>query len=113
MRHILHDWEDNEAVAIMHQCQEAIATCNQLYDRDQKGECPADWGPTHLAGIYAELGREDEARALIAEALKINPSLSLESFKGGQPFKNPAHMRRELETLRKAGLPKKPSQAVP
>jgi hypothetical protein len=41
----------------------------------------------------------------MAEALKINPSLSSESFKQGQPFKNPAHLQRELETLSKAGLP--------
>jgi hypothetical protein len=40
----------------------------------------------------------------MAEALKINPSLSLVFFKQTQPFKNPAHMQRELEALKKAGL---------
>jgi hypothetical protein len=40
----------------------------------------------------------------VAEALKINPGLSLTFFKQTQPFKNPAQMQRELEALEKAGL---------
>ncbi len=93
--------------AFMERYEEAIETFDQLYDRGRRGEYPAEWGLIYLARVYAELGREDEARALMAEALKIDPSLSSESFKEGQPFKNPAHKRRELETLRKAGLPEK------
>ncbi len=99
--------------AFMGRYEEATATFKQLYDRGRRGEYPAEWGLIYLARVYVELGREDEARALMAEALKIDPSLSSESFKEGQPFKNPAHKQRELETLSKAGLPEKPSQAVP
>jgi len=58
----------------------------------------------HLAGLYIAVDRQDEARALLAEALKINPGLSAVFFKQTQPFKNPAHMQRELEALKKAGL---------
>jgi hypothetical protein len=58
----------------------------------------------HLAGLYVAFGREDEARDRMAEALKINPSLSLEFFKQSQPFRNTAHRQRELEALKKAGL---------
>jgi tetratricopeptide (TPR) repeat protein len=83
---------------------EAIATCNQLYDRSLRGEYLSDWGLLYLAMVYAEFGREDEARIFMAQALKINPGLSLEYFKQGQPFKNPAHMKRELAALKKAGL---------
>jgi len=83
---------------------EAIATCNQLYDRSLRGEYLYDWGLFYLAMVYAEFGREDEARTLMAQALRINPGLSLEYFKQGQPFKNPAHMQRELAALKKAGL---------
>jgi adenylate cyclase len=93
--------------------EEAIATCNKLYDRGQRGEYPAEWGLVYLAGVHVELGREYEARAFMLEALKINPELSLKSFEKGQPFKNPAHLQRELEILLKAGLPEKQSQAVP
>ena len=84
--------------------EEAIATSNQLYDRSRIGDYPEEWALLHLAGIYIAVDRQDEARAFMAEALKINPSLSLEFFKQTQPFKNPAHMQREIEALKKAGL---------
>jgi adenylate cyclase len=87
--------------------EEAIATVNQLYDRSLKGEYPAEWGLLYLAKVHVELSREDEARALMAQAIEINPGLSLKTFKKGQPFKNPAHLQRELETLGKAGFPQK------
>jgi len=84
--------------------EEAISTCNQLYDRSLKGEYLPDWGLLYLAMVYEEFGREDEARILMAQALKINPGLSLEYFKQGQLFKNPAHLQHELEMLARAGL---------
>ena len=90
--------------AFMGRHVEAIATCNQLYDRSLKGEYLSDWGLLYLAKVYAEFDREDEARSLMAQALKINPGLSLEYFKQGQPFKNPTHLQRELEILARAGL---------
>jgi adenylate cyclase len=90
--------------AFMGRYEEATATCEKLLERCRTREHPADWGLTHLAGIYIEVGRVEEARDLITEALRINPSLSLESFKRGQHFKNPAHMQRELEALTEAGL---------
>ena len=83
---------------------EAIATCNQLYDRSLKGEYLPDWGLLYLAMVYAEFDRENEGRNLMAQALKINPGLSLAYFKQGQPFKNPAHLQHELEMLTRAGL---------
>ncbi len=84
--------------------EEAIATSNQLYDRSRIGDYPEEWALIHLAGLYVAVGREDEARDFMAEALRINPSLSLAFFKQSQPFKNPAHMQRELQALKKAGL---------
>ena len=84
--------------------EEAIATSNQLYDRSRIGDYPEEWALIHLAGLYVAVGRKDEAGHLVAEALKINPSLSLQFFIQTQPFKNPAHMQRELGALKKAGL---------
>jgi adenylate cyclase len=83
--------------------EEAIATYNQLRDRCRKGECPSMWWQLGLVYVYVKLGREEEARALVAEALKTNPKLSLEFFKR-LPYKDPAHLQRVLETFRKAGL---------
>jgi TolB-like protein len=85
--------------------KEAIAASNQLYDRSCRGEYPEDWALIHLVGIYAASGREDEARSFMANALRINPGLSSAFFKQSQPFKNPAHLQRELETLLRAGFP--------
>jgi adenylate cyclase len=84
--------------------EEAIATSNQLYDRSRVGDYPEEWALLHLAGLYIAVGRQDEARTLMAEALKINPNLSLVFFTQTQPFLNPADMERELEALKKAGL---------
>jgi adenylate cyclase len=90
--------------AFLGRYEEAIATSKQLYDRSRRGDYPEEWALIHLAGLYVAFGRQDEARHLMAEALKINLSLSLEFFKQSQPFKNPEHMKREIEALKKAGL---------
>ena len=84
--------------------EEAIVTSNKLFDRSRIGDYPEEWALLHLAGLYVAVGRQDEARALMADALKINPGLSLMFFKQTQPFKRPADMQRELEALKKAGL---------
>jgi len=57
-----------------------------------------------LASCYAELGREEEARAAAAEVLRINPNFSLEVWRQMIPFKDPAELERYLAGLRKAGL---------
>ncbi len=62
--------------------------------------------PAHqsLAGIYGELGREEEARAEVAEVLKISPNFSLERWRLISPYKDLAVLERMLAALRKAGL---------
>jgi adenylate cyclase len=58
----------------------------------------------HLALSYSELSRDAEARAEVAELLRISPNYSLEGFRRVMPFKNPADLERYLTALRKAGL---------
>ena len=58
----------------------------------------------HLAVIYSELGREEEARTEAAEILRISPNFSLEVWRQRLPFKDPAVLERQLAALRKAGL---------
>jgi len=58
----------------------------------------------HLALSYSELSRDAEARAEVAELLRISPNFSLEGFRRVMPFKNPADLERYLAALRKAGL---------
>jgi TolB-like protein/Flp pilus assembly protein TadD len=57
-----------------------------------------------LAIIYGEIGREEEARAHVAEALRINPQLSIELLEQISPFKDTAIFERMVDNLRRAGL---------
>jgi adenylate cyclase len=58
----------------------------------------------HLLVSYSELGRDAEARAELAELLRLMPNLSLERHRQIMPFKNPADLEHLLDALRKAGL---------
>ncbi len=58
----------------------------------------------NLATCYAELNWLEEARAEVAEILRINPTFSLEGVRRTVPFKDPAVVERMVAALRKAGL---------
>jgi TolB-like protein/Flp pilus assembly protein TadD len=92
---------------------EAIIAYNQLLDRCRKGECPPTMALFGLAQVYAELGRVEEARAYMVEYLEIKPKYSLETVRKRSQFKNPAHLKRMLDALSKAGLPEKPPLPLP
>ena len=68
------------------------------------------YGPDHLiahvslAGTYALMGREKEARAEGAEVLRIDPNFSLERYGKMFPLKNQALKDKTLEAYRRAGL---------
>ncbi len=68
-----------------------------------------DFPPNHLfmAASYALLGRDTEARAEVAEALRLSPTLTLANADGGRPFR-PEDRQRFLEALRQAGVPEPP-----
>jgi adenylate cyclase len=57
-----------------------------------------------LAVVYAELGREKDARAEVAEILRISPGASLDVWREREPYKNQADRERLIAGLRKAGL---------
>ena len=58
-----------------------------------------------LAVAYVYLGREKEARATAAEVLRINPKFSVELYAKSIPASNETAWQREMDALRKAGLP--------
>jgi len=57
-----------------------------------------------LAATYGQMGRLDEAREQWREALRVNPSYSLEHRRKVLPYKNPADFEAAVDGLRKAGL---------
>ena len=86
--------------------EEALTVYKQLLDRSLKGEFPAFAPHLFLAEVYAELGQEEKARTHAAEVLRLNPKFSLKwiSKIGTYEYKDPAHLERRLNALRKAGL---------
>lgn len=57
----------------------------------------------YLAAIYTELGREEEAKAELAEVLRISPDHSLKEM-AKYPYKDPAYLERLRNHMRRAGL---------
>jgi TolB-like protein/Flp pilus assembly protein TadD len=74
-----------------------------------------DYLPAHvfLAACYSSLGRDAEAAAEAKEVLRIDPKFSVESHAKILPYRNKANIEREVNALRKAGLPEKPSASIP
>lgn len=70
--------------------------------------------PTHLwlAVVYVSLGRIEEARAEVAEVLRLAPRTSVEGQRKMLPYKDQAILDRFIEALREAGLPEKAQPSV-
>ncbi len=64
----------------------------------------SSWSRMMLAATYSEMGREKEARAEVAEALRINPRFSLDLFAKRSLIKEQSKRENLLNALRKAGL---------
>ena len=79
---------------------EAIAAYQDAVSRNPK-YLPSRIG---LAITYAEMGREKEARAEAAEALRISPAWTIERWRARVPIKNPADVDRVERALRQAGF---------
>jgi adenylate cyclase len=89
------------AYRVMGRCEEAITVGKKVLTRIP------NFVDSHvnLAVCYAELGREEEARAEVTEVLRLNPHYSLEeAWRHRQPFKDPAILERFFAAARKAGL---------
>ncbi len=89
--------------------EEAIAALKRCITRNP------EFLPPHLflAVIFSGLGRKEEARAEVAELLRIWPRASIEGQRERMPFKDQAVKDRFAEALRKAGLPETSKAAAP
>jgi adenylate cyclase len=81
------------------QYEKAIEASKKALQREPNGQFPY----MTLAISYIRLGQEEEARAAVAEILRINPKFSLERYAKMLPFPQPV-ADRTVEDLRKAGL---------
>jgi adenylate cyclase len=84
---------------------EALAIGKRHLSRCRLGECspfPAHLG---LAATYIGLGQVEEARAHVAELLKIEPGFSLDNARKMISYKDPVQVERAIDILRHAGLP--------
>jgi adenylate cyclase len=85
--------------------KEALAASELLLARAYKGEFNPLVAHTSLAEAYIALGQEDKARAHAEEVLKIDPNYSLADLRKRIYFyRDPAHLERHIDALRKAGL---------
>jgi len=93
-------WELGHAYFIIGRYEEAIETLKRVLDRN------SDFLPAHLllAASYSEIGREEEARAEVAEIERLNPQASLEALRSRLSYKDQAVSERLFNSLRKAGL---------
>ena len=58
-----------------------------------------------LAACYGHLGRAEDARAMWADLLKVNPGFSLTQRARVLPYKDPEDFQRIAAGLKRAGLP--------
>ena len=86
--------------SLLRRYDEAIAALQDSLRRNPNFLPARRW----LAVVYAELGREKEARAEVAEILRISPEASLDLWRERMPYKNPADLERFIAGLRKAGM---------
>jgi tetratricopeptide (TPR) repeat protein len=75
----------------------------QLSDRIARNPA-TDASRMLLASCYGHLGRAEDARAVWAELLKVNPEFSLTQRARVLPYKNANDFQRILEGLLKVGL---------
>jgi hypothetical protein len=59
----------------------------------------------YLAAAYANLRRDEEARAAAAEVLRLQPDFSIRLYSKQEPYKDSADLEHLLQGFHKAGLP--------
>jgi TolB-like protein/DNA-binding SARP family transcriptional activator/Tfp pilus assembly protein PilF len=97
------------AYFFVHRYEEALEIINAVVRPDNT---PAYW--LYKAAAHAELDHLDEARAAIAEALKLDPALTLQSEHERRLALGlaPVYAEHLTEALRKAGLPERGHSSV-
>jgi adenylate cyclase len=101
-------WTLGQAYYSAGRFEEAIATFEEHLKRE-----PDLNSQLWMAVIYSAWGREEEARAEAEAFLRKRPTYSLERFRKGLLYKDPAIIDRILTFARKAGIPETPPIPLP
>ena len=104
-----HFWSLGLSYAYTEQYEEAIKWCEKAVRQE-----PDDLlARMMMTVVYSLSGRDEEARAEAAEALRIQPKITLDEFKKKATYKKDVDRERFLGALRKAGIPDKPPLPLP
>ena len=93
--------------------EEANAIWRQQLKRALNGEVSPLWVHDRLVINYMQLGQVEKARAHAAELLKIKPDYSVEFYRKTRRYKDKAYLAKQVDLLRKAGLPEHPPLPLP
>ena len=96
-----YQWTLGRAYRLMGRYEDAIAVLRNGSKRTPRSLV----SHIELAALYSKMGRASEARTEAAKVLKIDPLFSARAWSEVPPYRDPAIFERELDALRKAGLP--------
>ena len=96
-------WLSSQMIAAFYleKYDEAIGLCLEVLD--ETPNFPSAY--RGLTACYSLLGREAEAKAALADLLRVAPQLTIAQTRAGLPITNPVVQERYLDGLRRAGLP--------
>jgi tetratricopeptide (TPR) repeat protein len=86
---------------MLRQGEEAIAASRSAIKADPLYVQPY----IELAAVYAEAGRDSDARKAVESVLRIDPGFSARAYVHGLPLRDPEQEARRRSALKKAGLP--------
>ena len=92
----------------LRQYEDALRMHKKVIELMEKVTYTPHYPHIHLAMVYSELDRNEEAHANMKKVLEFSPKFNLEGRRRSLNFKDPADSEREIEALRKAGAPEHP-----
>jgi adenylate cyclase len=94
-------WTLGQSYRSMGQYEQAILAFKELLTREPNSLFP------HMGLItaYTQTGQLEEARAHVSEVLEMDPGISIKAYAQTAYYKHPSDLKRDMDALRKAGLP--------
>ncbi len=81
-------------------CEEAVKACDKGLERERANKVTSKMA----TAVYGECGKEEEARKMAKEVLRLSPKFSVGAIGKYLPYKNPKDLDKTRSGLKKAGL---------